>query len=80
MKVIIIKVNDKVIGVSKINDITTKKFLELEKEVVENWKTKDEEVVRLTDRVSKLEKQLGNALEHISKLYHEIAVDRGEEE
>lgn len=80
MNAIIIKANGQVIGISKIVDIPQIQFAELEKEAKRNWEKKDLEIKGLKNKIEKLEGDLKVVNEHISKLYHEIAVDRGEEE
>jgi len=78
MNVIIIKVNDKVIGISKINDIPQSRVAELEKEIAINWAKKDEQVVALENEVSKLGEYCEELNQKINYLGKQIAIDRGE--
>jgi len=78
MNAIIIKINDKVIGVSKINDITIKKFLDLEKEVAENWQKKDEKILNLKNEIAFLKAYTSELNAKINYLGRQIAIDRGE--
>lgn len=80
MNAIIIKVNEKVIGVSKICDIPQKQFIELSKDVAKLWANKDEQIKALKGEVLSLSEKLEEHEHKIADLYYQIAVDRGEEE
>lgn len=73
MQVFIIKKNGKAIYVGLNTDMTTKQYDEVVVEVEKNQKEADAEHKQLVERLENAEKE-------ISKLKHEIAVDRGEVE
>ena len=78
MKAIIIKINGKVIGISKISEIPQKDFIELQKEVVKTWRDKDERVIALENEVSRLGEYTKELEAKINYLGKQIAIDRGE--
>ena len=78
MKAIIIKINGKVIGISKIAEIPQKDFIELQKEVVKTWRDKDERVIALENEVSRLGEYTKELEAKINYLGKQIAIDRGE--
>lgn len=78
MKAIIIKINEKVIGVSKIVEIPQKDFIELTKEVAKTWQDKDEQVITLENEVSRLGEYTKELEVKINYLGKQIAIDRGE--
>ena len=78
MKAIIIKSNNKVIGVSKIDEITTKQFLDLQRDVAKTWGDKDEQVIALKNEVSRLGEYAKELEAKINYLGKQIAIDRGE--
>lgn len=80
MNAIIIKANGKVIGISKIVDIPQKQFIELSKEVAKTWDEKDKKILSLKNEITYLQAKLEEHETKIADLYHQIAVDRGEEE
>lgn len=73
MQVFIIKKNGKAIYVGLNTDMTPKQYDEVVAEVEKNQKEADAEHKQLVER-------LENAEKAISKLQHDIAVDRGEVE
>lgn len=80
MKVIEFKLNGKLILCESVKEITTAEFLKKQKEVVKNWEEKDKQVIALESEVSALKQICGEQEEKINDLYHQIAIDRGEEE
>ena len=78
MNTIIIKINDKVIGVSKICDIPQKEFIELTKKVAKTWNEQEEYATKFHRRVQNLELQCIELEEKINYLAKQIAIDRGE--
>lgn len=78
MNAIIIKVNEKVIGVSKIVEIPQKDFIELQKEVQHNWLEKDVKVAQLENHIIDLQEYAKELEAKINYLGKQIAIDRGE--
>ena len=81
MKAIIIKFADKPVIVEQINDLTTKQFIELQKEAEQVKqdinKSFNDNVLK---RISDLENEVALLKKQVQDLYHQIAIDRGEEE
>jgi len=80
MKSIIIKQNEKVLFVAKIDDITTKQFLDLQKDAAQTLLEKDMKVTSLQNHIIDLEENVKQLKAQVEDLYHQIAIDRGEEE
>ena len=80
MKAIIIKHNEKVLFVAKIDDITTKQFLDLQKSAAQTLLEKDIKVASLQNHIIDLEENVKELQNQVKDLYHQIAIDRGEEE
>ena len=87
MKAIVIKLNNKVIAVQSLSDVSTKQFLDLEKEAKKTLKEYQSLFEHQIDRIKQLEEHNEKLelkcekLEEICRdLYHQIAVDRGEED
>lgn len=80
MKVILIKYKDKPIVVEQVCDLTTKQFLDLKREVAKTWLDKDLKVVALQNHIIDLEENVKRLQAQVEDLYHQIAIDRGEEE
>lgn len=80
MKAIVIKQNERVLFVAKIDEITTKQFLDLQRDVTKTWLDKDLKVVALQNHIIDLEENIKKLQNQVKDLYHQIAIDRGEEE
>lgn len=80
MKAIVIKHNERVLFVAKIDEITTKQFLDLQRDVTKTWLDKDLKVVALQNHIIELEENVKRLQAQVEDLYHQIAIDRGEEE
>lgn len=80
MKAIVIKQNEKVLFVAKIDEITTKQFLDLQRDVTKTLLDKDLKVVALQNHIVDLEENVKQLQNQVKDLYHQIAIDRGEEE
>lgn len=87
MKAIVIKLNDKVIAVHSLSDVSTKQFLDLEKEAKKTLKEYQslfehqiDRIKQLEEHNEKLELKCEKLEETCKDLYHQIAVDRGEED
>ena len=80
MKAIIIKHNEKVLFVAKVDDITTKQFLELQKSAAQTLLEKDIKIASLQNHIVDLEENINQLKAKVEDLYHQIAIDRGEEE
>ena len=78
MKAIIIKANEKVIGISKIVEMPHKDFIDLTKEVAKTWGDKDKQVIALKHEVSRLGEYTKELEAKINYLGKQIAIDRGE--
>ena len=78
MNAIIIKVNEKVICVSKIVEIPQRDFIELTKEVQHNWLEKDIKVAKLENHIIDLQEYTKELESKINYLGKQIAIDRGE--
>ena len=73
MKIIEFKLNDKLVFCEQFRDLTTAQYLEKQKEVIKFWQDKDAKIQFLMDKITMLEARTLD-------LYHQIAIDRGEEE
>ena len=87
MKALVIKLNNKVIAVQSLSDVSTKQFLDLEKEAKKTLKEYQslfehqiDRIKQLEEHNEKLESRCEKLEETCKDLYHQIAVDRGEEE
>lgn len=87
MKAIVIKLNNKVIAVQSLSDVSTKQFLDLEKEAKKTLKEYQslfehqiDRIKQLEEHNEKLELRCVKLEETCRDLYHQIAVDRGEED
>lgn len=80
MKVIELKLNDKLVLCQQVKEITIKEFSDKQKEIEKTWQEKDEKILLLQNEVSLLKSHQNELDSQIADLYHQIAVDRGEEE
>ena len=78
MKAIIIKVNDKVIAVSQITEVTSKHYLDLQREAQKTLAKKDEQIVYLENELSKATSNIEELTKKVNYLGKQIAIDRGE--
>lgn len=78
MKTIVVKINDKPVVVSQICELTTKQFLELQREsqkVVRSYENQHENDLT---RIQELEELCEELTKKINYLGKQIAIDRGE--
>lgn len=78
MKAIVVKINDKPVIVSQIYELTTKQFLELQREsqkVVRSYENQHENDLT---RIQELEELCEKLTKKINYLGKQIAIDRGE--
>ena len=80
MKVIELKLNNKLILCQQVKDITVKDFNDKQQEVLKAWQEKDQQIVSLQNEISSLKSHKTELDSQIADLYHQIAIDRGEEE
>ena len=81
MKAIVIKDSqDRVLYCVALTELSTKKFLELEKEAKQTQASNDLDATHWKGRVIDAENNIQELFTECSKLRHEIAVDRGEED
>ena len=80
MKAIIIKLNDKIVLCEQVKEITTKQFLDLQKEAKKTIEEKDHRVLMLENHIMELYENLKEANEKIDNLQHQINVITGVEE
>ena len=81
MKAIVIKDSqDRVLYCVALTELSTKKFLELEKEAKQTQASNDKEALHWKKRGIDAENNIQKLFTECSKLRHEIAVDRGEED
>lgn len=80
MKAIIIKANDKVIGVAQISEVSTKEYLELQREAEKVIKEKDAKVNELSKMLTEAKRDIVSLTETCKSLQHQINVITGEEE
>ena len=78
MKSIIIKSNEKVVAVAQVADISTKQYLEFQKESHKLIKEKDEQINFLTEHLAKCEVDIEELTKKCNYLAKQIAIDRGE--
>ena len=78
MKAIIIKINDKVVACEQLSELTSKQFLDLQKEAKINCENSEQEKTHWKKRILDLENQVQDLINECSNLRHEIAIDRGE--
>ena len=80
MKAIIVKLNDKIVLCEQVKEITTKQFLDLQKEAKKTIEEKDHKVLMLENHIMELYENLKEANERINNLQHQINVITGVEE
>ena len=80
MKALLIKINDKVVCCEQLSDITTKQFLEYQKEVKKNWNSKDAEIKKLQNELAIAQADLVSISKRCDNLQHQINVITGVEE
>ena len=80
MKAIIVKLNDKIVLCEQVKEITTKQFLDLQKEAKKTIEEKDHQVLMLENHIMELYENLKEANKKIDNLQHQINVITGVEE
>lgn len=81
MKAIVIKDSqNRVLYCVALTELSTKKFLELEKEAKQTQESNDKDATHWKGRVLDSQNDIQELFTECSKLRHEIAVDRGEED
>ena len=78
MKAIIIKINNEIVAVTQISEVTPKKYLELQRKAKQTINEKDEKIAYLENELSKANSDIEELTKKINYLGKQIAIDRGE--